>query len=296
MGSGFTEVLSQRLEERANSVSSSTPILDDLTVWTRWLQDQSKAFEKRTADVESQFEVFRELEAHMNRRYASLEEEVARLKTVGPENEALKTAFEDHKIELAVVQKAAEQSEFNLKAAQDQISDLNNALANSKQEIDMLRRLIDARDTRSQAEEQALLRREERLEKQEARLRNYIANMETEKSQIKRITSELGEEIQAAQVMNPLKDYLSLTEFELSKIELQLKKTPTLSQDRPKLEACLTKLMEQREFLRATLQASQEQLHERAAALKRLTQDTSLELAPPLPPRVAYSHSLHFTT
>lgn len=127
----------------------------------------------------------------------------------------------------------------------------------------------------------------QQLENRELQLRRYATALTKEKTEALRFSKQIADEIKAAQATHPLKDYLKLTEFELSKIEVQLKKTPMLSPDRSKLETALSQLIDQREFLKTVLGSTQRQLEKQAMEFMKLIQSGRLAPVPPPPPRPA---------
>ena len=157
-------------------------------------------------------------------------------------------------------------------------------LTEAQAERDNLRRILDSTGARSESERQDLESLGVQLRQREAQLRQYANNISREKAEVIRCATQLAEEIHSARTLNPLKDYLSLTEFELSRIELQLKKTPTVSLDRPRLEACLSQMHEQREFLKSAIAKSKRQLDEQAASLLKIARGQKVGAIPPLPP------------
>ena len=112
-----------------------------------------------------------------------------------------------------------------------------------------------------------------RLRATEAKLKDLALHLESEKTEVRKFSKILTEELDSAMAVHPLQDYLEMTRFELAKLELQLKKTPFTHPERPKLETALTSLVEQRDFLNSLIQNSRRQLLEHAAAVKRISND-----------------------
>ncbi len=126
----------------------------------------------------------------------------------------------------------------------------------------------------------------------ENHLRIYANNLNKEKTDVQKIGKQLAQEIRLLSATHPLKDYLAATEFELSKIELQLKTTPTLSADRVKLEECVAQLIEQRDFLKTVLAGSQKQFDRQASGLEKMLSRGLLTPVPPPPPTRKTSQSV----
>jgi hypothetical protein len=153
-----------------------------------------------------------------------------------------------------------------------------------KKEVRQLDHELNSRGSNLNQKDQALQKRSLQFEKHEERLRGYVGNLNSQKLEVKKLATQLVEDLEAARTMHPLKDYLSFTEFELSKTELQLKKTPTSSQDRTKLESYLTQLIEQRDFLKSVIEESHKKLQEQTTAILKICHDPSLAPVPPPPP------------
>ncbi len=146
-------------------------------------------------------------------------------------------------------------------------------------------RLALIQDDRATNERAELERLKSTLEQREYQLRHYAASVSDEKAEVLRRAKALAEEIKAASTLAPLKDYLALTEFELSKVEAQLRKTPVISVERPRLEANYGQMIEQRDFLKKAITSSQQQLDLQAAQLLKIAKPDKLAPIPPLPPR-----------
>ena len=71
-----------------------------------------------------------------------------------------------------------------------------------------------------------------RLRLQENQLRHFASSLGKEKTEIAKLGETLLGELRLLSKTHPLKDYLSATEFEISKVSLQLKTTPTLAPER----------------------------------------------------------------
>ncbi len=129
---------------------------------------------------------------------------------------------------------------------------------------------------------EALESRARKLALRERTLRAHTVELERGRAELNRAAQALAEELTTAQALHPLHDYLALTESELTKTEFELKRTPTSSEDRPKLEGCLVQLDDQRRFLKALLEASRQKAAERASAVALIQSSTSPVF--PLPP------------
>jgi len=142
-------------------------------------------------------------------------------------------------------------------------------------------------EIRSQHREKQIAAREKQASVREMQLRQYASSVTDQKTELIRQTKVLAEEIQMAAKMHPLKDYLQLTDFELSRAEVQLKLTPTISSDRAKLESYVKQMVEQRDFLRKVVQESEHKFADQANTILELIRSPKLAATPPPPPRFA---------
>lgn len=151
-------------------------------------------------------------------------------------------------------------------------------------ERESMRQLLLSKEGRIQAEEAELVRLREDISSRESQLKSYAEGLNKMKSEVREQANRLYQEIQMAKTVNPLSDYLKLTEREIVRVELQLKKTPTISPDRARLEECLTELVEQREFLRSSWHRSQADLESKLHRMAVIAGADALVMAPPPPP------------
>ena len=147
-------------------------------------------------------------------------------------------------------------------------------------------KLASAGSSREKHFESEIEKTEERLNQvhlHEKRLRIYASSMNSEKSKLQQMGQNLLAEIQLLSSTHPLKDYLSATEFEISKVELTLKATPMISPERSKLEDGLAKLFEQRDFLRSVLQGSKAHFDRQIQQIEQLLSSGATPVPPPAP-------------
>jgi chromosome segregation ATPase len=168
------------------------------------------------------------------------------------------------------------------------VEDQTKRMDHAKSEIATLKQNIrqgfDSRDAMTELERERLEKWSAQLAVREQQLRHYATSLNKEKTDLKGFSKQIAGEIQMVSRTHPLKDYLKATEFELSKVELQLKTTPTLSPERAKLEHAVGQLMEQREFLKAILVSAQTQFEGQVATLEKIVQNSKLAVVPPPPP------------
>lgn len=155
-----------------------------------------------------------------------------------------------------------------------------------EREVGALKKKLASQSVQAEAAERANETRSTEIAQREEQLRQYANFVTDQKAELVRQTRKLAEEIEMTGRMHPLRDYLELTEFELSKTEVQLKVTPTLSMDRARLEAQIVQLTEQRQFLRSVIEAASQRLSEQAAGILALVNSPSLGATPPIPPKM----------
>ncbi len=154
----------------------------------------------------------------------------------------------------------------------------------TSKEMEELRKSLETQSTELETREKLVNSKSTQLNRQEEKLRRYSITLNQSKIQLKELSIQLAKEIENAQTLHPLKDYLSITEFELSNLEAQLIKTPTSSPERPTLESYATQMIDQRNFLRSLLDNSEKQLQLQASTLEKITHPEKLVSCPPPPP------------
>ena len=170
---------------------------------------------------------------------------------------------------------------------------LNQEMVRMEEEIQFLKKSAEARQHDFQQMNQLLqgrndenLKKAAQLKRKEERLVRYATNLNSWRSQTKSLCTQLIKEIEAARAMHPLKDYLALTELELTKVEAQLIKTPTGAAERAELELCVGQLIDQRNFLKSTLERSLRQFEKQVQTLVKMFESENLSPLPPPPPPV----------
>lgn len=151
--------------------------------------------------------------------------------------------------------------------------------------IQSLKAVTESEESRI-AQERDLNRRKAQFDRDERRLKFYSLALQREKKTVLDIAKALHARMQESRVVNPLKDYLDVTEFEARKVEVRLKTTPTISPERPALESAFARMLEQRDFLRKLLSASEREIDAQSAALSRIIEQESSACVPPPPPKV----------
>jgi hypothetical protein len=225
--------------------------------WTESLSRQQAILSESSGRDAVEFQIFREIEARLTRRCAELEAEVARNSTYRQDSEA----FEKCRL-------------------------LEAALRASQTECATLRKICDADKILSALTEQEARIAQERTEKleiQSERLRRYAEALNQEKDWIRTTAAQMEEEIRNASTLHPLRDYLVLTEKEVTRVEIELKRTPTSAPQRSSLEDVFGQLVAQREFLRTVMEASEKEAQARADRLAKIRMDGRSAPVPPHP-------------
>jgi DNA repair exonuclease SbcCD ATPase subunit len=156
-------------------------------------------------------------------------------------------------------------------------SELEQALA----EKATLHKVVSIRESCFEAERREIDRRMEMIKRREEQLKKYADTLNEEKQAMRRTSLQLGREVQASVALHPLKDCLAFTETELDRVETQLRKTPMISVERPKLEETVKQLVEQRRFLRTLIDSAAQQAERQAHALGQMTGAGALAAVPP---------------
>ncbi len=242
-------------------------------------EDKDRAIIEREQSFVRQIEVQRQevaqLQSEIERERGQTAEKMAEIERIKiGHREELSLVQRQHKEELSLVQRQQKEEQNWQQSMQEQ-----------EERVQAQIRLVEeARDQLRMREEQ-VMSRESQLSSRESQLRSYADSLNRTKFEIREQAKRLGHEMQMAKAINPLGDYLELTENEILRVETQLKKTPTLASERPRLEACLTELIEQREFLRQNLQRAQREMDTKARKLAALANGDILTATPPPPPQ-----------
>ena len=126
----------------------------------------------------------------------------------------------------------------------------------------------------------------QKVDRRGQQLQFYAQTLNQEKMEVVQTAKQLIQELQTARNNNPIRDYLTATSRELSKIEIQLRKTPTISYERGYLENYLSQLVEQRDFLRSVIENSLRQVDRQTGSLMKIANNDKFFPCPPAPPKV----------
>jgi DNA repair exonuclease SbcCD ATPase subunit len=164
---------------------------------------------------------------------------------------------------------------------ESRISTLEGELEQALAEKATLHKVVSIRESCFEAERREIDRRMEMIKRREEQLKKYADTLNEEKQAMRRTSLQLGREVQASVALHPLKDCLAFTETELDRVETQLRKTPMISVERPKLEETVKQLVEQRRFLRTLIDSAAQQAERQAHALGQMTGAGALAAVPP---------------
>jgi epidermal growth factor receptor substrate 15 len=242
---------------------------------------------------------------------SSLNESIQELRRAGQERDELRSQLEGHIARLNdQLKEARDAVQRSQEGIAQEVTTLNSQLQSARAQIESSRSIVEelrserefireqlkaernnntslglANDQKVKGERAELERLSAQLQQREFQLRTYAASVSEEKSEVLRRARLLADEIRAATTLAPLKDYLALTEFELGKVEILLRKTPVISIERPRLEANFNQMIEQRDFLKTAIANSQRQLDHQAMQLMKIARPEKLSPIPPMPPR-----------
>ncbi len=122
------------------------------------------------------------------------------------------------------------------------------------------------------------------LSRKEIRLEGYARRLRSGQTMVREALNEALIELETAMRMNPTADLLKITEYELGRVEIEMKKTPTSSPSRRVLEENFEDLIQQRNFLRTVREASDREAQSKLTRLQDILSDERLDEIPPPPP------------
>ncbi len=154
-------------------------------------------------------------------------------------------------------------------------------------EISAKAKVVEAKEKQLLALEEELAGRQQNISSQESHFSQYVQMVNAAKQDLKNQISKMDQEIQLSLRLNPLKDYMKMTEREIDRVDLQLKKTPTLSSDRTRLETYLDDLFEQRIFLKENIRKISQDVEKRRGQLSEIYKSAALSTTPPMPPHIS---------
>lgn len=221
----------------------------------------------------------------LNRLLGEITQLDAKLKSKEDTILTLRNEAEPRKAEIQRLQNSEKELQSRIHSQMEELTQLRKLTSEFQTTLMTLQIERDQYKDRNDAESQSVFQKLEQVESREKRLRIYAASLSKEKADVLACAKELAQEIESSMTIHPLKDYLSATEYEISKLELTLRKTPNLAPERPQMETVFKQMLEQRDFLTSVIQASEKQLQRQAETVLRIIQDGKLAASPPLPPK-----------
>jgi hypothetical protein len=249
--------------------------------WTESLSRSQAMLTESSGRDAIEFQIYREIEARLTRRCAELEAEVARNSVYRQESEAV----EKCRLLEAALRASQEESAILRK-----ICDADKQIHTLAEEEEKSAAEREARLTERENNLELLIaQRTATVEEQSSRLRRYAEALNQEKEWIRTTAGQMEDEVRNASTLHPLRDYLALTEKEVVRVEIDLKRTPTSSPNRAGLEEVFGQLVAQREFLRGIMNASEQEAAARADRLTQIRLDGRSAPVPPHPEKIRTS-------
>ena len=159
-----------------------------------------------------------------------------------------------------------------------------NQLQKQNSELSRERTFEDEYENRLRLQYEEAQKKLSELRGRETQISNYSRLVDEQKFKLRKFADDLAGEVTGLQVLNPLKDYLEITNKEIREVELALSKTPALAAERKPMEQHFEKLVTQRDHLQKSLTESRQALQKKAKAVKDICRRAVLIPLPPLPP------------
>ena len=166
----------------------------------------------------------------------------------------------------------------------DQQEALGAEAAYLRQENEKLNARIVEESSQMRPAIQAANTSSDSLIKKEHRLEGYAKRLRSGQALVREALNEALVELETAMTLNPTADLLKITEYELGRVEIEMKKTPTSSPSRRVLEENFEDLIQQRNFLRNIREVSEKEAQSKVARLQEILSDERLDDIPPPPP------------
>lgn len=277
------ETMQKTSENRISQLSRSTTEKDiAIAELTRDLESQSnieRALEARIHDLQRQSETKQKnLENRIFQLGRNITDKDAAIAELNMEHKTVIDRFGNFKNEKRHEIEELKSEITRLECERARLHDENLLIAKNKYSIEQVEIEVQKVERRSQ--------QLQFVERRSQQLQFYAHTLNQEKTEVVQTAKQLVQELQTARNNNPLRDYLAATSRELSKTEIQLKKTPTISYERGYLENYLGQLIEQRDFLKSVIENSLRQMDRQTNSLMKIANNDKLFPSPPVPPKV----------
>ncbi|MCB0414374.1 MAG: hypothetical protein KDD50_08580, partial [Bdellovibrionales bacterium] len=174
------------------------------------------------------------------------------------------------------LKKENEQKDKQLEAILEKSSTKIKQLEESNQKmIDELKVIAEARTLEKES-----------VSERERQLNYYAQSLDSEREKVRSKIDQFLNEMRASMSLNPLKNYLFVTEKEISKIQKALGKIPFGASNREPMEVGLEKLIDQRDELKNMIYESESIYQSKIKEFRQILNSGAFSDIPPLPPIV----------
>lgn len=237
----------------------------------------------------------RQFEDTVKRLTTEADEQKVLCKELLGEKEHLYTKVESLQLELESARGSLNEKDSTCLNLQEKLSVLEGQRDHLTGEIAELKDLVSKLEVQnfdlnkqikshSAAEQNDLDRGWTKIKSRENQLKAYSRSLDKEKQDLRKKVEEFVGEMKSSVALNPLKQYLHITEKEISKVEIDLGKLSYLSRERPQLEEILERLIRQRDSVKSMLEDLEGQMQRKLKNIHTIFDRSLLMPPPPLPP------------
>lgn len=253
---------------------------NDLFINQLELEKSQKEHKAATFELRESHEAQKTLEHLLLKKESDFKETIQRqeaeLHMLKVANSRLESELQNQTKQRAELESVTLSQSSQIAAKNDQIAALEIRLAQLNTENGTLKQEVSATVNNNN--------RKSQLAQWELNLRKYASKLAQDKKELYRFLEELRAELTMIQKISPLRDILTATEAEISRLQVVLAKTSYLSPHRNQLDDSLGQLLEQRDLVRSLTERSQSRVLHQSENLARLTTDLALNSVPPPPP------------
>ena len=127
-----------------------------------------------------------------------------------------------------------------------------------------------------------LKEKEKRVAEKKSHIASYLESLNTAKRNLRNEVAQIDQQLEMALKLSPVQDFLDITEREIDRVDLQLRKTPTLSPVRASLQKALDELYDQKRFLKKSLRQVEGRIDKKRQEILIILESPALQLSPPL--------------